>query len=57
MQKLFGSVLSSIYKMKDETSPMYIPTHTHVLTTTIELPWLNWSFNIFAHENQLDDQL
>lgn len=57
MQKLFGSVLSLIYKMKDETSPMYIPTHTHVLTTTIELPWFNWSFNIFAHENQLDDQL
>lgn len=57
MQKLFGSVLSLIYKMKDETSPMYIPTHTHVLTITIELPWFNWSFNTFAHENQLDDQL
>lgn len=36
--------LSLIYKMKDETSPMYIPTYTHVFTATPELPWFNWSF-------------
>lgn len=55
MQKLFGSIPSLIYKMKDETSPMCVPTHTHMFTATQNCPNSTGAFA--PHENQLDDQL